>query len=312
MTAAPPALNSIISRLSLKQLRLLIALDERGSLQSAARQVALTQPGASKALGEIETTFGTQLFQRTNRGLDATPVERCVIRYARLICTDVAHLREELVSVMSGSGGRAAVGVIMGAVPLVTEAISVVIAQHHDMSVEIVEDTSATLLALIDQGRLDMAICRTSVSQFPNQYESVNIRQEKLAVIASNEHPLAGRRHLSLHQLAEYRWVVYRANMPMRLLLEREFREAGLPFPINLLETTSALATLSLLQNNSSFVALASVDVAQFCTRYGLTRILPVDLNSVSEPYELVLRHGIVPSPAAALLIAQLTDRTSC
>jgi len=192
-----PTLNSIISRLNLKQLRLLIALDDHGSLLAAARQVALTQPGASKALTEIETTFGAHLFQRTNRGLDATPVGRCVIRYARLICTDVAHLREELVDVMTGSGGRAAVGVIMGAVPLVTGAISQVIAAHPDMSVEIVEDTSATLLALVDQGRLDLAVCRTSVSESPEQYDSVDIRDEKLAVIASNEHPLAGRRRVS-------------------------------------------------------------------------------------------------------------------
>jgi len=49
-----PSLNSIMSRLHVKQLRLLIALDEHGSLLGAAKQVALTQPGASKALQEIE------------------------------------------------------------------------------------------------------------------------------------------------------------------------------------------------------------------------------------------------------------------
>ena len=301
-----PTLSSIISRLSMKQLRLLTALDDHGSLLAAGKQVALTQPGASKALNEIEATFGAHLFQRTNRGLDATPVGRCVIRYARLICTDIAHLREELVGVMTGSGGRVAVGVIMGAVPLVTAAVSQVIAGQPDLSVEIVEETSASLLALVDQGRLDMAVCRTSVSDTPQQYESIEIRQEKLAVIASNEHPMAGRQRLSLKQVSHCRWVVYRANMPMRLLLEREFHDAGLRFPVNLLETTSALATLSLLQTNASFVALASIDVARFSTRYGLTCILPVKLNSVSEPYELVQRRGVAPSPAASLLIAQL------
>ena len=43
------------------QLRLLVALGQHGSLLKAAQQVALTQPGASKALQEIETTFGTPL-----------------------------------------------------------------------------------------------------------------------------------------------------------------------------------------------------------------------------------------------------------
>ena len=91
-----PPLHSIISRLHLKQLRLLIALGEHRSLLKASQQVALTQPGAGKALQEIETSFGTPLFVRTIRVLQPKAVGHCVIRYARLIQTDLAHLREEI------------------------------------------------------------------------------------------------------------------------------------------------------------------------------------------------------------------------
>src|SRR5690606_29488921 len=104
-----PPLHSIISRLHLKQLRLLIALAEHGSLLKASQQVALTQPGASKALQEIETTFGTPLFIRSNRGLEPNDIGHCVIRYARRIQTDLSHLRDEIVGIMRGHGeiGRA-------------------------------------------------------------------------------------------------------------------------------------------------------------------------------------------------------------
>jgi DNA-binding transcriptional LysR family regulator len=289
-----------------KQLRLLIALADRGSLLGAARQVSLTQPGASKALQEIETTFGTPLFHRTNRGLEPNEIGHCVIRYARLIYTDLAHLREEIVGILRGDGGRVSVGVIMGAVPRVVEAVSAVIAQHPEMSVEIVEDTSAALLSLIDAGRLDLCVCRTTVSKTPALYDSVTLQEETLAVIANVEHPLAGTEHLTLGDVAGHRWVVYRANMPMRMLLEREFLEAGIRFPTNLLETTSAFATLSLLQSNPSFVALVSIDVARFFEAHGITCILPVSLASRSEPYELVTRAGWPVTPGARLLIEKL------
>ncbi|HDR8923248.1 TPA: LysR family transcriptional regulator [Burkholderia contaminans] len=301
-----PSLNSIVSRLHLKQLRLLIALGDHGSLLSAAKQVSLTQPGASKALQEIETTFGTPLFNRTNRGLEPNEVGHCVIRYARLIHTDLAHLREEIVGIMRGHGGRVSVGVIMGAVPQLTDAVSALIAQHPEMSVEIVEDTSATLLSLIDAGRLDLAVCRTTISQTPQLYESIKVQDETLAVIANIHHPLCNATQLTLKDLADFRWVVYRANMPMRMLLEREFLEAGIRFPLHLLETTSAFATLTLLQNNPSFVALVSIDVAEFFSCHGITRILPVPLASRSEPYELVTRKGAPISPGAKLLIERL------
>lgn len=304
-----PSLDSIISRLHLRQLRLLIALYEHGSLLGAARQVSLTQPGASRALHEIETAFGAPLFTRTNRGLEPNDMGHCVVRYARLIHTDLAHLREELVGISRGRGGRISVGVIMGAVPLLTGAITALVAAHDDISVEIIEDTSATLLSLMDEGRVDVAICRTTISQTPHFYDSVVLQEETLAVIANVDHPLAVADTLTLEALSDHRWLVYRANMPMRLLLEREFHEAGLRFPQHLLETTSALATVSLLQKNLSLVALVSIDVARFVADHGMACILPVKLSSRSEPYELVTRKGFPLSPSAQLLIRHLVDR---
>ena len=306
-----PPLNSIISRLHLKQLRLLVALGEHGSLLKASQQVALTQPGASKSLQEIETTFGTPLFVRTNRGLEPNDVGHCVIRYARLIQTDLSHLRDELVGILRGQGGRVAAGVIMGAVPLLTDAISALVARQPELSVEIVEDTSAALLAQLDAGRLDLAICRTTISQAPHVYNSVKLQDETLAVIANVDHPLRRAKKLTLQELAPYRWVVYRANMPMRLLLEAEFRDGGIRFPLHLLETTSAFATLALLKANLSFVALVSIEVAQFFAHQQMSCILPLKLASRSEPYELVTRQGAQASPAAKLLFDELVRRRS-
>jgi DNA-binding transcriptional LysR family regulator len=305
-----PPLGSILSRLHFKQLRLLIALADCGSLLRAAEQVGLTQPGASKSLREIESALGTELFVRTNRGLEPNDVGHCVIRYARLIQTDMAHLREEMSGILQGHGGRLSIGTIMGAVPLVTEALSRLLEKRPALSVEIVEDTSARLLNLLDEGRLDLAICRTSISQRPYLYDSVDIHQEQLAVVANARHPLAGRRKLELSDLAAFRWVVYSANMPMRLLLEREFHEAGLRFPLYLLETTSAFTTLSLLQRNPTMVALLSTDVARFCTGFGMTSILPLRLQSRSEPYQLVMRSNSVPSPAATMFMQEFSGKS--
>jgi DNA-binding transcriptional LysR family regulator len=304
-----PPLNAILSRLHLKQLRLLVALADQGSLLRAAEQVGLTQPGASKSLQEIESALGAELFVRTNRGLEANDVGHCVIRYARLIQTDLSHLREEMIGILQGHGGRLAVGVIMGAVPLVTEALSRLLEKRPALSVEIVEDTSAQLLRLLDEGRLDLAVCRTSISQRPSLYDSIDVHDEQLAVVANVHHPLAAKKRIELADLASFRWVVYSANMPMRLLLEREFHEAGLRFPLYLLETTSAFTTLSLLQRNPSMVALLSVDVAQFCTGFGMTTILPLRLQSRSEPYQLVSRSASVLSPVARLFADEFTGQ---
>ncbi len=302
-----PTLPSIVSRLRLKQLRLLVALADQGSLIKAAESVHMTQPGATKALKEIESVMGSVLFARSNRGIESNALGRCVVRYARLILSDLSHLRDELLGILQGHGGRLAVGTIMGAVPLLTTALSRLLQKQPTVSVLIVEDTSAQLLELLDQGRLDIAICRTSVSESPDLYNAVMICDESLAVVANLDHPLAGAKSLELADLASSRWIVYSANMPMRLLLERELYELGIPFPSSPIETTSALATLSLLQQHTSMVALLSMDVARMCEKFGLVKLLPVTLRLKSEPYFLVARHDRPLTPVTQLFISEFS-----
>jgi DNA-binding transcriptional LysR family regulator len=299
------SLTSLVSRLRLKQLRLLIALADHGSLVKAAEQVHMSQPGATKALQEIESAMGATLFVRSNRGLEPNALGHCVVRYARLILTDLSHLREELSGILDGHGGRLAVGTIMGAVPFLTDALSRLFIRQPNVSVQIVEDTSAHLIDLLDQGRLDVALCRTSVSEHPELYRAVKVRDEELAVVAHPGHPLATRKALDLKDLSDFRWVVYTANTPMRLLLEREFRDVDVQFPPTLIETTSAFMTLSFLQRHKSMVAMLSVDVAKEFERFGFVTLLPVAFRYKSEPYLLVTRRDRSPTPVTEIFMSE-------
>ena len=92
MANLSPSLNSVMSRLHAKQLRLLITIEECGSLLGAADKIGLTQPGASKALRELEQTLQVELFARTNRGLIPTEAGLCALRFARLIPVSYTHL----------------------------------------------------------------------------------------------------------------------------------------------------------------------------------------------------------------------------
>ncbi|WP_109513900.1 LysR family transcriptional regulator [Pseudomonas ovata] len=298
-------LSSLISRLRLKQLRLLIALDDHGSLHKAAEQVSITQPGATQALNEIESAFGTRLFTRTSQGLEPNDLGRCVIRYARLIHSDMAHLREEMLGILQGQGGRIAVGTVMGAVPLLVDSLARLRQTQPELSVEIVEDTSARLLGLIDQGRLDLAICRTSVSQRPDAYDCLPLAAEALRVVANTRHPLATASRLTLADLEGHDWIVYPTNMPMRRVLEREFSQAGLDFPRFAIETASTFATLTLLQQDPQRVAVLPQAVAESARGMGIAP-LALALQSRSEPFSLVSRHNSPLSAPARLLMEAL------
>ncbi|MEI2415322.1 LysR family transcriptional regulator [Orrella sp. JC864] len=299
-----PSLHAISSRLRFRQLRLLLAIDETGSLHRAADLMAMTQPGASKALRELEEIFGTELFVRSTQGLQANDIGRCVVRYARLIGTSLDNLREEMTGILRGHGARLAVGAIAGALPTVLlQAVERFRQAQPSVSIEIVEGTSARLLELLGNGQLDLAICRTSVSARPERFEFEWLHDERIGVAAGPRHRLAQARAVSLAELAACPWVLFPSQMPLRTLLERELIEAGLPFPQHAIETSSTFASVLLLSESRELVSLFSAETVDFFARHGMLRRLPIEIGARAEPWGVVRRRGSPPLPAAALLI---------
>jgi DNA-binding transcriptional LysR family regulator len=302
-----PSLNSISSRLRFRQLRLLVAIDDLGSLHRAAEQVGLTQPGATKALHEIETTFGTQLFVRSTQGIEANELGRCVIRYARLFHSDLNHLRQEIAGALLGEGGRLAVGAITGALPaLVVRAVAAVRKQQPSLSIELREDTSADLLAALTEGRLDLAICRIAVAVQPALFDYLPLCEEQVAIAVGPHHSLVKARKVTWAELAHMPWICYPSHLPLRTLLEREFKQAGLPFPAYPIETPSTFATILMLQEDPPPVTLLSAETLKLYRVHKLAFPLALPIRSRSEPYGIVTRRGWALSPAATMLIREL------
>lgn len=79
-------------RLTVHQLRRLVAVAEHGSISAAAAALYLAQPALSKSLLELERSVGTRLLARTNRGTVLSPDGQRAVRLARAILADVHAL----------------------------------------------------------------------------------------------------------------------------------------------------------------------------------------------------------------------------
>jgi DNA-binding transcriptional LysR family regulator len=60
-------------RLRLRDLDILMAIIETGSMGKAAKRLNVSQPAVSKAIVELEDALGVQLFDRGRRGVVPTP-----------------------------------------------------------------------------------------------------------------------------------------------------------------------------------------------------------------------------------------------
>jgi DNA-binding transcriptional LysR family regulator len=274
--------------------------------------MAMTQSAASKALQELESMLDAPLFERSKTGMIPNQLGHCVIRYARLVTTDLTALCQDVAEIRSGRGGRLAIGAIMGAIPeCVVPALNRLHAGQPNLSIEVVEDTSARMLPQLDDGRLDLVIGRAAVAVDPSKYQYRPLGDEPLSVVVGYGHPALPKREVQLRDLAGHRWVMYPSHMPLHALLEREMDLAGLEMPDNPISTASTFVTVALLQSSPELVSLLPSAIAAMFVRQKMLRVVPVTLKSPSQTFGVVTRKGGVLSPPAEQFIELLREQAS-
>lgn len=77
--------------MTLQQLRYVIEIADRGSMNEAAKQLFVSQPSLSGAVKELEEEIGMNIFRRSNRGIVVTPEGGEFLGYARQV-TEQFHL----------------------------------------------------------------------------------------------------------------------------------------------------------------------------------------------------------------------------
>src|SRR5205809_5255962 len=84
---------ALIARLRFRHLELIRSLGATGSLHKTARALNLSQPAISKALAEIESSFGFHLFARSPAGVAVTSQGQAVLEGATLLLNGLRHVR---------------------------------------------------------------------------------------------------------------------------------------------------------------------------------------------------------------------------
>ena len=302
------SLNFILGRLRMRQLVLLTALNEHGSILKAAEATNMTPPAATKALHEIEDTVGAPLFERLGRTMAPTMVGQCVLRYSRLILADMKNLREEVAALLVGQAGKVTVGSIMAAVPiLLTRTIASLNKRHPSVTIEWHVDTSQRLLYQMLEGKIDLVIGRVVAPYDRRAYDFELLNLESLVIVSRPGHPLAGIESIQLKDLMDYPWTMLPGTSPFRDCVEQEFQHSHLPLPFMPVETPSVSATIALLQE-TDMISVLTRETALLFAAGGLIKVLPVELKEQLAPYGIVTTKGVSLSPAVQMFLAELRD----
>jgi DNA-binding transcriptional LysR family regulator len=298
----------IRSRLKIRQIVLLVHLDEQRSVLRAAEAAGMTQPAASKLLGELEEALGVALFERHARGVEPTWYGEILVRHARAALAELRRAHDEIEALRSGLAGKASIGtVVTPGTRLVPQAVALLKERHPRILVRIDLDHSEALVARLLAGELDMAVARIRDAQGAGDLDFEPLGDEPQSVIARADHPFARRRGLGVKDLARQAWVLPPAGSALRDELDAMFLEQGLDPPTNIVEASSLLVVISLLTSTDMVVSLPKESVRPYCEA-GVLTVLPVALNVRMESFGIVTRRGRRLSPGAEALLEVLRE----
>ncbi|MGN6580875.1 MAG: LysR family transcriptional regulator [Bordetella sp.] len=297
----------LLNRLRMRQIALLLAVDESSTLRAAADRLGLTQPAATKMLHELESALGRQLFDRVGRGLVLNPAGARVLDYFRGIRGSMEALNRELEDLRLGDIGCLSVGSIMAAAPgRLTEAFVQLKARLPLLEIKIAIDTSDRLMSQLQDGVLEVVIGR----KFDAGCEFRPVDDEALAIIAGRNHPLASAGPVDFDALLEYPWILQPQGSPARDVVQSEFRMHHAAIPRGLIETGSILTTLNLV-DRANMLGVIPLTVAERNVDHGLCAMIDYTFRHKLPSYGSIVRRDR-PLSAPAQQFLALFHRDEC
>jgi DNA-binding transcriptional LysR family regulator len=260
-------------------------------------------------LREIERALDVKLFDRHARGMTPTCYGEILVRHARLALSELGLAREEIVALKSGLSGKAALGTVLSpGTSLVPMAVVRMKRQYPGILASVEMGPSKELVRKLLQGDLDMVVGR--VLDCPRAddlvYEPL-ATDEPHAVIASAQHPLAGRKDLQLEHLIEQPWILPPPESLVRNKLTDMFVQHGLSRPTNIIETDSLPVITSLLRQSNMVVALPE-EAVYSCCKAGVLTVLVRNLPLSMGAFGLITRRHHKLSPGAQVMLSILRE----
>jgi len=301
----PRSLDHIARRITLRELRLLLAVARSGSILKAASEVGLTQPALSKCVADLEETLAVRLFDRTNRGVIATPHGEVLLRRAASIFEELRDAVSEIDALDDGTRGAVRVGgtptACAGVLP---RAINFFLEQRPNFKFEVSELALERLASEVLMRSLDFGIGR-----IPEGHDDLSFDKlfdDRLFIVAGAFHPLVKRRALTLSDAVQYPWVLPRADGTMASQIRNVLQQQGLePLPWTV-TAMSVVARYELIATNR-LLSVMYGSVLRLGTAPSHVCVLPINLP-ISVPIG-VIRHRSRTLGAGALVFMDATRK---
>jgi DNA-binding transcriptional LysR family regulator len=290
-------------RLKLRQLEILLAVADAGSMAKAATRLAITQPAISRALADAEQMLGVPLLDRGAHGVEPTQYGRALLKRGISALDEIDQGIRDIEFLADPASGELRIGAPAGTSEGIVLAVINRLSREYPRIVFHV--TIATGNALLEQLRnRDIELGLEPLSE-PVGEEDIDVEavhDQPLVVVAGTENPWLRRRKIRLVDLVNEPWTWPPPGSRYDALIVEAFHADGLRPPRPVVYTHAINLRISLAATGP-FLAVVADSAVSIPSKYPSIRKLPVLLPTARQWIYLVTLKKRTLSPLAQRFI---------
>ena len=210
--------------ITFRQLRLVLALSETGSVSGAARVMHVTQPTASMQLKEVSDAVGLALYEVVARKVYMTQVGLDLARTARSIASEWDDFAQSVDSRKGLVRGTLRVAVVSTAKYFVPRLLGTFCRRYPEIDVSFEVLNRDGVVSRLRNNQDDIYV----MSRPPADIDVVDetFMANPLVMIAATGSLLAKRKQLVLPELAQERFILREKGSGTRMAIDQHFKAA--------------------------------------------------------------------------------------
>lgn len=269
--------------MTLRHLRIFVAVYQEASITKAAKKLHLAQPSVSLAVKELEEFYHVRLFDRINRRIFVTEKGEALYHYA----SHLMQVFDEMETSMRKP--EIPLGISIGSsITIGSYAVPQVIAEFHkkypNCEVKVKIENSQKIVQAVLKNELDFGLVEDKVHQ--EQLEVVPFMEDRLYFICGKKHPLAEKCVLTLEDICTYPFFLREPGSASREITDGLLKSHRLKPEIEW-ESVSNHALIRAVEKNPGITVLSGRLVEEEVKR-GDVVILPLYPDAFSRNFILV------------------------
>lgn len=218
-----PKLHSRIG--TFRQLEILLAVHQTGSITGASKKLFLTQPTVSMQLKKLSVAVGVPIYDYVGRKLIFTQAGIEVINSARDVLDGMDRLEMKLLDMQGLKVGTLRLAVVTTAKYFIPHLLGDFLKHYPDIEIDFKVGNRQQIMEWFATGEDDFY-----VFSHPPENRKLHLHEflpNPLIAIAQKDHPLANEKNIPLQLFADQPFLIREPGSGTRYAVERHLTQLG-------------------------------------------------------------------------------------